>query len=117
MRTTIAIYRQLGQYLDAVDAEATENGHGPIDTSIDQDFRSGVYVGVGMCNIVLSMMPGKLATLVELFGYKGDRRLGLELLMKAGGWVDGEDEPRISAGGFSVSFTFRFILGYFLLTK
>ncbi|KAF9523683.1 hypothetical protein CPB83DRAFT_775027 [Crepidotus variabilis] len=97
MRTTISIYRQLGAYIDAVDAEAVENGNGPTDTSVDAHFRSGVYLGVGMCNIILSMMPGKLATLVELFGYKGDRKLGLELLMKAGGWVEGEDEPRVTA--------------------
>lgn len=98
MRTTIGIYRQLGQYLDAVDTEADTKGLGPIDTSIDEHFRSGVYLGVGMCNIIMSLIPGKLATLVELFGYKGDRKLGLQLLMKAGGWVEGEDEPRVSAG-------------------
>ncbi|RDB18771.1 Tetratricopeptide repeat protein 39B [Hypsizygus marmoreus] len=69
------------------------------DPSIDPHFRSGVYLGVGMCNIVLSLMPGKLATLVELFGYKGDRRVGLELLMRAGGW-DGEfDEGEGSGEG------------------
>ena len=98
MRTTVTIYRQLGEYLDAMDAEAAAKGLGTIDTSIDEHFRSGVYLGVGMCNIVLSLIPGKLATLVEMFGYKGDRKLGLELLMKAGGWVEGEDEPRITAG-------------------
>jgi hypothetical protein len=98
MRTTVAIYRQLSQYLDAMDTEATENGLGTIDISIDEHFRSGVYLGAGMCNIILSLIPGKLATLVELFGYKGDRKLGLELLMRAGGWVEGEDEPRITAG-------------------
>ena len=43
-------------------------------------------------------MPGKLMTLVELFGYKGDRKVGLELLMKAGGWVEGSDEPEIGTG-------------------
>ncbi|KAG6870945.1 hypothetical protein C0995_009476, partial [Termitomyces sp. Mi166 len=32
----------------------------------------------------------KLATLVELFRYKGDRAYGLKLLMRAGGWEDGE---------------------------
>jgi hypothetical protein len=32
------------------------------------------------------MMPGKLLALVELFGYKGDRKFGLELLERAGGW-------------------------------
>lgn len=39
-----------------------------------------------MSHLVLSMMPGKLLALVELFGYKGDRKFGLELLERAGGW-------------------------------
>ncbi|CAA7263917.1 unnamed protein product [Cyclocybe aegerita] len=93
MRTTITIYRQLGHYLDAMDEAAP----GGVDRSIDPHFRSGVYLGVGMSNIILSLIPGKLATLVELFGYKGDRKAGLELLLKAGGWVEGDEEPTISA--------------------
>ncbi|PPQ91091.1 hypothetical protein CVT25_013129 [Psilocybe cyanescens] len=95
MRTTISIYRQLGAYIDHMDALHPTG----TDPAIDVHFRSGVLLGVGMCNIILSLMPGKLMTLVELFGYKGDRRYGLECLMKAGGWVegDGEDEPRIGA--------------------
>ncbi|KAF8801787.1 hypothetical protein BYT27DRAFT_7197766 [Phlegmacium glaucopus] len=99
MRTTFAIYRQLGQYLDHMDAAYTtsKNSLKPLcDPSIDNHFRSGVYLGVGVSNMLLSLMPGKLMTLVELFGYKGDRKLGLELLMKAGGWVEGSDEPEIS---------------------
>src|SRR5271170_7494339 len=64
MRTTIAIYRQLGQYLDHVDATYTTslNSSKPLcNPSIDSHFRSGVYLGVGVCNIILSMMPGKLS--------------------------------------------------------
>jgi hypothetical protein len=45
------------------------------------------------------MIPGKLMALVELFGYKGDRKVGLELLMKVGGWVEDSDEPEIGTGG------------------
>jgi hypothetical protein len=45
-------------------------------------------------------MPGKLQTLVELFGYKGDRRVGLELLAKPGGWTEQSTEPSVSAGMF-----------------
>ncbi|KIJ64163.1 hypothetical protein HYDPIDRAFT_112092 [Hydnomerulius pinastri MD-312] len=56
------------------------------DPSIDQHFRSGVYLGVGMSNLVLSMMPGRLLAIVELFGYHGDRKEGLRLLNRAGGW-------------------------------
>ncbi|KIL61677.1 hypothetical protein M378DRAFT_82296 [Amanita muscaria Koide BX008] len=96
MRATMSIYRQLGQYLDTMDAEARARGE-PEDTSIDVHFRSGVYLGVGMNNIILSLMPGKLQTLVELFGYKGDRQLGLEFLMKAGGWSYEQDEPSVNA--------------------
>ncbi|KAF8867713.1 hypothetical protein CPB84DRAFT_1859129 [Gymnopilus junonius] len=82
MRTTISIYRQLGSYLDHMDALSSPPG--APNPAVDADFRSGVLLGVGMSNIILSLMPGKLATLVELFGYKGDRGYGLECLMRAG---------------------------------
>lgn len=51
-----------------------------------------------MSNIILSLMPARLASIVELFGYKGDRKWGLELLMRAGGWGTDGQEPNISAG-------------------
>ncbi|KDQ49454.1 hypothetical protein JAAARDRAFT_42869 [Jaapia argillacea MUCL 33604] len=95
MRTTINIYRQLGKYLEAVDAEAEARGEGPEDKSIDPHFRSGVYLGVGMSNLILSLMPGRLLTIVELFGYKGDRQIGLELLTKVGGWSKDSHEPAV----------------------
>ncbi|TFK53849.1 hypothetical protein OE88DRAFT_1654178 [Heliocybe sulcata] len=90
MRTTINIYRQLGKYLEAVDAAA-----GGYDASIDADFRSGVYLGVGMSHLVLSMMPERLQTIVELFGYKGDRQVGLNYLMRSGGWSTESAEPNV----------------------
>ncbi|KAH9054765.1 hypothetical protein EDB87DRAFT_1767585, partial [Lactarius vividus] len=96
MRSTMQVYRQLGKYLEQMDAEALARGDGPEDKSIDVHFRSGVYLGVGQSHIMLSLMPAKLATLVELFGYKGDRRLGLALLQKAGGWTKDSPEPSVS---------------------
>ena len=114
MRTTMTIYRSLGAFIDDADAAYTaslsstpstpftpftpsfKSKSNPKtqaiveDPSIDRHFRSGVYLGIGMSNIILSLMPGKLATLVELFGYKGDRTLGLKMLMRAGGWGEGE---------------------------
>ncbi|KAG2137023.1 hypothetical protein DEU56DRAFT_736904 [Suillus clintonianus] len=98
MRTTISIYRQLGKWIETVTPthELTSpppSSPTPPSThpylpcpSIDPHFRSGVYLGLGMSHLVLSMMPGKLLPLVELFGYKGDRKFGLELLERAGGW-------------------------------
>ncbi|KAF8989351.1 hypothetical protein BDQ17DRAFT_1402144 [Cyathus striatus] len=81
MRTTIQIYQLLFSYVTAADAAHPEG----YDPSIDVHFRSGVYLGAGMCDIILSMIPGRLGTLVELFGYRGDRARGLGLLMRAGG--------------------------------
>ncbi len=105
MRTTISIYRHLGQYLDTMDAEARERGE-PEDTTIDKHFRSGVYLGVGMCNIILSLMPAKLQTIVELFGYKGDRQQGLQSLMKVGGWSTDRHEPSVSTSAFPFAFLY-----------
>lgn len=99
MRTMISIYRQLGQYIDTMDTEARARGE-PEDTTIDAHFRSGVYLGVGMSNIILSLMPAKLQTIVELFGYKGDRQLGLQSLMKAGGWSTDKNEPSVCTSAF-----------------
>ncbi|KAH9926631.1 uncharacterized protein BXZ73DRAFT_49303 [Epithele typhae] len=96
MRTTINIYRQLARFLEVADADAVAAGNGPEDTSIDPDFRSGVYLGWGLSNLILSMMPGKLLTIVQLFGYSGDRFAGLALLERAGGWSSDREKPAVS---------------------
>ncbi|KAH8093114.1 hypothetical protein BXZ70DRAFT_897849 [Cristinia sonorae] len=95
MRTAFNIYRQLHKFIEQADAEAIAQGKGPEDTSIDPHFRSGVYLGVGASNLMLSMMPSRLLSLIELFGYKGDRHVGLDLLYKAGGWLSSQAEPTI----------------------
>jgi len=97
MRTTAIVYRLLEKYLDAQDAEAQKKGL-PEDPTIDPHFRSGVYLGVGVNNIILSLLPSRLISVIELFGYKGDRALGLRMLEKAGGWSKDSDEPSVSIG-------------------
>lgn len=92
LKTIIGIYRELGEFIEAVDAEAQARGE-PEDRSIDADFRSGVYLGVGSSHLILSMMPGKLLTIVELFGYKGDRKTALDYLNRIGGWSTEQDDP------------------------
>ena len=99
VRSAMQVYRQLGKYVEQMDAEAQARGEGPLeDKSIDVHFRSGVYLGVGMSHIIISLMPARLATLVELFGYKGNRHLGLSLLEKVGGWTKESPEPAVSQG-------------------
>ena len=100
MRAGFNIYRQLGKYLKTMDEEASSRGDGPEDKSIDSDFRSGVYLGVGTSNIMLSLMPARVVSLMEVFGYKGDRDFGLSLLARAGGWTEDSLTPSISIGEF-----------------
>lgn len=100
MRTLILIYRHLYNYLKVVDEEASARGEGPEDKSVDACFRSGVLLGAGLSNIILTLLPGPLQTVVELFGFKGDRQEGLELLYRAGGWREASHpdaaEPTVS---------------------
>ncbi|KDQ50613.1 hypothetical protein JAAARDRAFT_41924 [Jaapia argillacea MUCL 33604] len=63
---------------------------------IDRHFRSGVYLGWGGSQLILSLVPGRLAGFASFWGFKGDRELALELLMNAGGWVNDEDKPKVS---------------------
>lgn len=119
MRTTMTIYRSLGAFIEEADAayaaslssstpppsvpsnsNSTSKPQAPVeDPSIDPHFRSGVYLGIGMSNIILSLMPGKLATFAELFGYKGNRMFGLKMLTRAGGWGEGERRVEPSEEG------------------
>lgn len=96
MRTTIQVYRTLLKYVHTMDAESIAKGGPPEDPSIDAHFRSGVYLGAGMTTLILSLMPAKLLTIVEMFGYRGERSEALELLGRAGGWSKESDEPAIS---------------------
>jgi Protein of unknown function (DUF3808) len=96
MRTTIGVYKSLLKFLDTADAEAEARGEGPQDQSIDPHFRSGVCLGNGVLNLILSLMPGKLQTLAELFGYKGDRQLALRFLSLPGGWTKDSEEPSVA---------------------
>jgi hypothetical protein len=66
------------------------------DNKVDDDFRSGVLLGMGVTHLVLSLLPGRIVPILELFGYKGERKTALELLERAGGWKKGVKEPEIS---------------------
>ncbi|KZO92430.1 hypothetical protein CALVIDRAFT_546961 [Calocera viscosa TUFC12733] len=97
MRSALNIYKHLDQFIQQMDKEALARGDGPEDEDIDQDFRSGVLLGMGINSLVLSLLPSKVITIVELFGYKSDRQTALRLLAKPGGWSKDSDEPAIDA--------------------
>ncbi|KAF9268387.1 hypothetical protein L218DRAFT_954749 [Marasmius fiardii PR-910] len=98
MRTIIGIYRNLYKYVTTVDAEYAAAHPDSIkeDPSIDVHFRSGVYLGAGMSTLILSLLPAKILTIVEMFGYHGERKEALEILCKAGGWTKESNEPSVN---------------------
>ncbi|KAJ2765550.1 hypothetical protein IWQ56_004053, partial [Coemansia nantahalensis] len=77
VRSAYATYRGCNAYIQ----DALANGG-----QVDDHFVSGTYLGMGVFNLVLSMLPAKLLRFVELVGFSADRRLGLELLAIAAGW-------------------------------
>ncbi|KAF8153787.1 hypothetical protein B0H34DRAFT_661565 [Crassisporium funariophilum] len=93
---TMGVYKPLLRYIEIMDADANKRGVGPEDKTIDAHFRSGVYLGAGLSKIILTLLPKKAKTLLRLVGHRGDQQRGLELLMKAGGWKEGKDEPDVT---------------------
>lgn len=102
LRATFTTYRMLYKYLTAMDEEARARGEGPEDTSLDADFRSGVLLGAGMSNIIVSLMPSRLLSIVELFGFTGDRLAGLDMLYRAGGWRGPLSSEKLADVGFDM---------------
>ncbi|CAO1617399.1 unnamed protein product [Parajaminaea phylloscopi] len=90
MRNAYGSYRSLAKYVETADAKAP----GRHDKSIDEDFRSGVLLGNGLISLILGLLPGKILKVMDVFGYSGDTRAGLETLMKAGGWVQNASQKK-----------------------
>ena len=87
MRNAYGIYRSLSKYVEWADEQAAKkHGKGAIDESIDEDFRSGVYLGSGLISMILGLLPGKVLKIMEVFGYGGDCVEGLKILCKSGEW-------------------------------
>lgn len=100
LRSAYFQVRELFKFVEAVDAEAEEaevSGKRSQAIHLDQDFQSGVYLGNGVCSLVLSMLPTKTLKIMEGFGFVGDRKFSLDLFARAGGWSKSKPLPTISA--------------------
>jgi hypothetical protein len=88
MRNAYAIYRTLAAFVESADT-----AYGGEDPSIDQDFRSGVFLGNGLISLILSLLPSAVLKIMTVFGFTGDREYALATLMKGGRWKPREAEP------------------------
>ncbi|CAE6465135.1 unnamed protein product [Rhizoctonia solani] len=109
IRSVIAIYRTLNSLIEEFDEQTASKKSKYEARELDADFRSGVYLGMGMCLLVFSLIPSRVVVFADLLGYKGDRIEALKLLRKAGGWgnADGgvdrnQRTPRVTKEGGGV---------------
>jgi hypothetical protein len=96
-RTLLRTYERLYKFIKIADTTAAQHGL-PKDHDIDEDFRSGVCLGMGLINIIFSLIPKRLLTLLNFMGYSSDQMLGLELLYEPGGWRKDDYLPTMRPG-------------------
>ena len=94
MRTSYTTYRTFSRFVALRDSKHSSGR----DPSLDQDFRSGVSFGNGNISLILSLLPSSAVKVMELFGFSGNRKDALNMLMSVGGWVSGQEEPTVKEG-------------------
>ncbi|KAJ3151624.1 hypothetical protein HDU86_006043 [Geranomyces michiganensis] len=79
IRTAYNTYKSCYRFLQRTFDE--EGGaEGLVKNNVDEHFVSGILLGVGSFNVILSMLPAKVLRLFELIGFSGDRDFGLSRL-------------------------------------
>eukprot|EP00124_Ichthyophonus_hoferi_P001040 Ihof_evm2s47 gene=Ihof_evmTU2s47 len=61
-----------------------DSGSSNAKNVLNDDFVSGVSLGYGAFNLLLSLLPPRALQLLEFMGFTGDREAGLEMLKEAG---------------------------------
>ncbi|RKO86983.1 outer membrane protein Iml2/Tetratricopeptide repeat protein 39, partial [Blyttiomyces helicus] len=84
IRSAYAIYKGCYKFLEKTFED--EGSEGLERGGIDEHFVSGVLLGQGGFNLVLSMMPPRVLRLFEMIGFSGDREFALTRLEMGGGW-------------------------------
>ncbi|KAI9016472.1 hypothetical protein CLU79DRAFT_762701 [Phycomyces nitens] len=92
IRSSYNTYCTLEKFVSYVQHEA-EEGKDVSAYKLDDHFTSGVALGVGCFNLVLSMMPPSVVKVAEFVGFSFDRAHGMAMLESIGGWEAYQDSP------------------------
>ncbi|KAI8636358.1 hypothetical protein BD408DRAFT_437993 [Parasitella parasitica] len=87
VRASYNTYKTLKKYLIHVQEQALL-GKDVSSCDLDDHFTSGVSLGVGLFNIMISLLPNSVMKVVEFIGFTNDRAYGMEMLESAGGWEE-----------------------------
>eukprot|EP00123_Amoebidium_parasiticum_P014586 comp22566_c0_seq4/m.34393 comp22566_c0_seq4/g.34393 ORF comp22566_c0_seq4/g.34393 comp22566_c0_seq4/m.34393 type:complete len:532 (-) comp22566_c0_seq4:63-1658(-) len=75
-------WQKMGHSKESLSKEIESVGETEIE--LNADFISGVYLGYGAFNLLLSLLPPRALNLLEFIGFSGDREAGLDQLTQAG---------------------------------
>ncbi|KAG0165946.1 hypothetical protein DFQ28_008089 [Apophysomyces sp. BC1034] len=92
VRNSYNTYRLLEKYVSLVKEEA-DAGKDISAYELDDHFASGVGLGIGCFNIILSLLPNTVLKLAEFIGFSSDRAHGMHMLETVGGWDEYKDLP------------------------
>lgn len=87
VRASYNTYKVLQAFLNQVREDALQ-GKDVSSCEVDDHFTSGVSLGVGLFNIVISLLPNSVMKIVEFIGFTSDRTYGMEMLETTGGWEE-----------------------------
>jgi tetratricopeptide (TPR) repeat protein len=73
IRASHSIYKQCLKWIEKKELEKEYH-------LIDSDFASGVFFGMGLFNMILSLLPSRAIAFLELVGFSASRKKGLSLL-------------------------------------
>lgn len=93
IRSSYNTYRTLEKYIDMVQEEAAA-GKDITSYQLDDHFTSGVALGIGCFNIILSLLPTTVVKVAEFMGFSSDRDHGLQVLESIGAWEDYRDNDK-----------------------
>ena len=80
IRSSYLIYRQCIHFINHNASKSEEGKEDERDEDIDADFISGVRFGIGMFNLVLSLLPTRALKIIEIIGFEGSRNEALSQL-------------------------------------
>ena len=92
VRASYYTYKTLQKYLNHVREQALL-GKDVSSCGVDDHFTSGVSLGVGLFNLMISLLPSSLVKLVNFIGFSSDRAYGMEVLEAVGGWEEYANLP------------------------
>lgn len=94
IRNSYNIYRTLQKFVQFIEDEIAA-GRDVSAYEIDDHFTSGVALGIGCFNLMLSLLPPNVLKVVEFIGFTSDRAYGLRQLESIGGWEPYHDDPNM----------------------